>query len=159
MRSIFLILSRAHVNRGLSSIVGADHARWHNPRTHRPSTVDSRPLALCIVSPTLCWSRPTILFGIPSDIIDTRGTIEIIDTRDNVDVFHPAPFGIVDILDTIGILARTTLAWSTTRRPQSAIQSDIFSGVMSETVCVSYLAPFEIAGTLDTIAVHTQTTA
>ena len=76
-----------------------------------------------------------------------------------IDVFHPAPFGIAEILETTNLHTRTTLAWSTTRRPQSAIQSDIFSGVMSETVCVSYLAPFEIAGTLDTIAVHTQTTA
>ena len=32
MHSIFLILSRAPVNRGLPSIVGADKARWHTPR-------------------------------------------------------------------------------------------------------------------------------
>ena len=30
--SIFLILSRAPVKRGLPSIVGADNARWHTPR-------------------------------------------------------------------------------------------------------------------------------
>ena len=32
VHSIFLILSRAPVNRGLPSIVGADNARWHTPR-------------------------------------------------------------------------------------------------------------------------------
>ena len=32
VRLIFLILSRAPVNRGLPSIVGADNARWHTPR-------------------------------------------------------------------------------------------------------------------------------
>ena len=32
MHSIFLILSRAPVNRGLPSVVGADNARWHTPR-------------------------------------------------------------------------------------------------------------------------------
>ena len=32
MNSIFLILSRAPVNRGLPSIAGADNARWHTPR-------------------------------------------------------------------------------------------------------------------------------
>ena len=45
VRSIFLILSRTPVNRGLSSTVGADHARWHTPRAHRPSTMASRPVA------------------------------------------------------------------------------------------------------------------
>ena len=30
VHSIFLILSRAPVNRGLPSIVGADNARWHS---------------------------------------------------------------------------------------------------------------------------------
>jgi len=45
VRSIFLILSRAPVYRGLSCIVGADHARWHTPRAHRLSTMDSRPVA------------------------------------------------------------------------------------------------------------------
>jgi len=29
----------------------------------------------------------------PSDTIDTRGNIGIIDTRDTTDVFHPVPFG------------------------------------------------------------------
>ena len=32
VHSTFLILSRAPVNRGLPSIVGADKARWHTPR-------------------------------------------------------------------------------------------------------------------------------
>ena len=32
VHSIFLILSRAPVNRGLPSIVGADKAHWHTPR-------------------------------------------------------------------------------------------------------------------------------
>ena len=32
VNSIFLILSRAPVNRGLPFIVGADNARWHTPR-------------------------------------------------------------------------------------------------------------------------------
>ena len=32
VHSIFLILPRAPVNRGLPSIVGADNARWHTPR-------------------------------------------------------------------------------------------------------------------------------
>ena len=31
VHSIFLILSRAPVNRGLPSIAGADNARWHTP--------------------------------------------------------------------------------------------------------------------------------
>ena len=56
-------------------------------------------------SPTLCRSRPTISTGIPFDIIHTRGTIGIIDTRVTIDVFHPAPFGIVDILDVFSIRA------------------------------------------------------
>ena len=42
VRSIILILLREPVNRGPSSIVGADHARWHTPRAHRLSTMDSR---------------------------------------------------------------------------------------------------------------------
>ena len=32
VHSIFLILSRAPVNRGQPSIVGADNERWHTPR-------------------------------------------------------------------------------------------------------------------------------
>ena len=32
VHSIFLVLSRAPLNRGLPSIVGADNARWHTPR-------------------------------------------------------------------------------------------------------------------------------
>ena len=32
VHSIFLILSRVSVNRGLPSIVGADKARWYTPR-------------------------------------------------------------------------------------------------------------------------------
>ena len=47
-----------------------------------------------------------------------------------IDVFHPAPFGIADILDTTDIRARTTSTWPTTRRPQPAIPSGIFSGVI-----------------------------
>jgi len=37
--------------------------------------------------------------GIPSDIIDTRDTTDIIDTPGTIGVYHPAPFGIFDILD------------------------------------------------------------
>jgi len=52
-------------------------------------------------------SRPTIPPGIPSDIIDTRDTIGIVNTCDTIGIFHPAPFGIVDILSTIDVRART----------------------------------------------------
>ena len=37
--------------------------------------------------------------GIPFKIIDTRDTTGIIGTLGTIGVFHPAPFGIVDILD------------------------------------------------------------
>jgi len=47
--------------------------------------------------------RPTISSGIPSDIADTRDTIGIIDTRGTIDVFHPAPSGVVEILDAFDI--------------------------------------------------------
>jgi len=35
----------------------------------------------------------------PNNITDTRDTTGIIDTRGTIDVFHPAPSGVVDILD------------------------------------------------------------
>ena len=44
-------------------------------------------------------SRPAF----PSNIIGTRDTIDIIDTRAAIDVFQPAPFGIVSILDAFYI--------------------------------------------------------
>ena len=37
--------------------------------------------------------------GIPSDIIETHDNSDIIDTLGTIGAFHPAPFGIVDILD------------------------------------------------------------
>ena len=52
---------------------------------------------------------------IPSDIIDTRGTTGITEARGTIGVFHPAPFGIVDILDAFDIRDRTTSAWSSPR--------------------------------------------
>ena len=53
----------------------------------------------------------------PSDIIDTRDSTSIIDTRGIIDVPHPAPFGIARILGTIEVRVRAMSAWSTTRRP------------------------------------------
>ena len=50
-----------------------------------------------------CWSRSKISSGIPSDITDTRDTIGIIDNRGTIGVFHPAPYGVVDILDAFDI--------------------------------------------------------
>jgi len=50
-----------------------------------------------------CWSRPTISSGIPINITDTRSIIGIIDTRGTIDVFHPAPSGVVDIRDAFDI--------------------------------------------------------
>jgi len=44
--------------------------------------------------------KPPISSGSPSNTIDTRGTI---------DVFHPAPFGIVDVLDAFDLRDRTSL--------------------------------------------------
>ena len=40
---------------------------------------------------------------VPSSTINSRETIEIIDTRATIDVFQPAPFGIVKILDAFYI--------------------------------------------------------
>ena len=40
---------------------------------------------------------------------DTRGAFEIIDARGTIDVFHPAPFGIVDVLDAFDLCDRTNL--------------------------------------------------
>ena len=39
----------------------------------------------------------------PYDIVDSSSIIEVIGTRDAIDVFHPAPFGVVDILDAFDI--------------------------------------------------------
>ena len=49
------------MNRGLSSIVGADHARWHTPRAHRPSTMDSCPVATGDLKVASFASRMTLL--------------------------------------------------------------------------------------------------
>jgi len=54
--------------------------------------------------------------GIPSDIIDTRDTTGIIDTTGTFGVFHPAPFGVVEILDAFDIRDRKTSKWSSTPR-------------------------------------------
>ena len=71
--------------------------------------------------------------GIPSDIIDTRDTTDIIDTLGTIGVFHPAPFGIVDILDAFDY----TSTWSSTRRRHG-------SGESPRHLCLSSLPPFII---------------
>ena len=53
------------------------------------------------------WPQPPqstmAAFLHPYDIVDSSSIIEVIGTRDAIDVFHPAPFGIVDILDAFDI--------------------------------------------------------
>ena len=66
-----------------------------------------------------CRSRPTTSPGTPAGIIDTHDTTGIIDTRGTIGVFHPAPFGIVDILDAFDIHGRTKSAWSSKPRHRS----------------------------------------
>ena len=58
--------------------------------------------------------------GYPSDIIDIRGIVHVTDTRGSIDVFHPAPFGIAEILEA-------NLLFSCWSRPTitSGIPSDI----------------------------------
>jgi len=66
---------------------------------------------------------------------DTRGTIrvfhpalfgivDILFRLDTIGVFHPAPFGIVDILDAFDIRERTTSTWSSTPRHRSHCSFD-----------------------------------
>ena len=66
----------------------------------------------------ICAGHDRIIsFGIPSDIIDTHNTTNIIDTLGTIGVFPLAPFGIVDILDA------SDYTWSSTRRRSSSGES------------------------------------
>ena len=53
------------------------------------------------------WPQPPqstmAAFLYPYDAVDSSSSIEVIGTRDAIDVFHPAPFGVVDILDAFDI--------------------------------------------------------
>jgi len=53
----------------------------------------------------------------PSNIIDTCDTIDIIDTRATIDIFQPALFGIVNILDAFYIRDEINLC-TTFRQPR-----------------------------------------
>jgi len=62
----------------------------------------------------------------PFDIINNRDNIEIIDTRGTIDVFHTAPFGIVDVLDAFDLRNRTNL-WALLGATVPASPPDIFA--------------------------------
>jgi len=93
---------------------------------------------------SLVRPRFAISPGIPSGIIDTRDTIDIIGTRSAIGVFHPAPFIVVDILDAFDIRDQITSARSSPPQHRSHCSFDTTYLFIGATVPAPRPTPFRL---------------
>ena len=79
--------------------------------------------------------------SIPSEIIDIRDIIGIIDTCDTLGAFHLGPSGIFKILSAFDIRARTTSTWSSPHHLGIAATSPLTPSISASTPLFRHQGP------------------